>query len=421
MFCDFFNKVLNDKTRCKKFYLILMSAILTVLVSLTFFWTKHLKPTDIQKPKSDWIRVLLSRKVSESNIAFQTGFKIAYVSNDDLVEIAFSKGKFGVNLSNGVFNVGDLKIDSDCLILEPTSEPFVSYFNGKAYRANIELHRINDSCFDVVNNLPIEPYVLSVVGCEMPVYWKSEAIKAQAIACRTYALYHKQTYGQGRHYDIQSSEGSQVYQGVEGEHWLSKGAIEQTSGLIMLCKNEIFPAYYSSICGGHTEDSFEVFGKSFEAVQAVKCPYCIKTAPESKFYWQPHRIESKELTRKLVDKYPAIKELGEIKDITARKKTDHQGYYRWTNVILTGANGKTITLRAEDFRLALDWTGRKIRSTIFEIANIDNTWIFFGGRGFGHGVGMCQYGANGMAKEGLGYEEILKFYYNNIEIRQMNK
>jgi SpoIID/LytB domain protein len=123
-----------------------------------------------------------------------------------------------------------------------------------------------------------------------------------------------------------------------------------------------------------------------------------------------------DVTTKLLQNYPKLKPLGEIKEITPAKQSNYEGYSRLTLVKLTGSNGESGFLRAEDLRLTIDPTGSKLKSTICQIVNMTNTWVFLSGRGYGHGVGMCQCGAQGMAREGKTVAEILLYYYPGSKI-----
>jgi SpoIID/LytB domain protein len=122
------------------------------------------------------------------------------------------------------------------------------------------------------------------------------------------------------------------------------------------------------------------------------------------------------VTRQLVERYPKLHALGEIADLVAVEQRDYGEFSRLTKIRLTGVTGKTDTLRAEDLRLAIDPGGRRIKSTICRIVRWGDGWAFLSGRGWGHGVGMCQCGAEGMARLGSDAESILRYYYPGAEI-----
>ena len=127
-------------------------------------------------------------------------------------------------------------------------------------------------------------------------------------------------------------------------------------------------------------------------------------------------LNKSEITVKLSNRYPKLKSLGQIKDIRIKAKSDYGKFSRPTMVELIGENGKNDSLRAEDLRLTLDSTGTNLRSTICRIVNLGEEIAFLSGRGYGHGVGMCQCGAQGMARQGSSAEQILEHYYPGSRI-----
>ncbi|MHC4701153.1 MAG: hypothetical protein ACYTFQ_11325 [Planctomycetota bacterium] len=123
------------------------------------------------------------------------------------------------------------------------------------------------------------------------------------------------------------------------------------------------------------------------------------------------RFGKAEVADKLVRRYPTLKKLGKITDISPAGWSKNGKITRLVKVRIIGSNGKSDFLRAEDFRLTLDPTGRKLKSSVCQIVDWEDYWAFLSGRGWGHGVGMCQYGAEGMAREGGSAEQILSYYY----------
>ncbi len=119
---------------------------------------------------------------------------------------------------------------------------------------------------------------------------------------------------------------------------------------------------------------------------------------------------------RLLLRYPNLKQLGEITNIEPTEQSNYAEFSRLTKIKLSGSNGKSDFLRAEDFRLAIDPTGRKLRSAICQIAKRGDTWEFSSGRGWGHGVGMCQCGVQGMARQGKNAKQILSYYYPDSKI-----
>ncbi|MBN2269450.1 MAG: SpoIID/LytB domain-containing protein [Sedimentisphaerales bacterium] len=332
-------------------------------------------------------------------------------------------GEIEIELSGETISIGDKAFEGDEIWIKPDSAAVFS-LGGYEYRGMLRLVVNEDgNSFDVINDIDAESYLAGVVGAEMPDYWEGEALKAQAIAARTYCLYIKQRFGTGRHWDVSKTQAHQVYRGVGGESAPIRSAVNHTRGKVLVCDQgkdgeAIFPAYYSSACGGHTENSENVFGDSFAPLVGVECPYCVDVARPRYYFWPTVRLDCEEVNERLLSNYPGLKQLGKITDITASEQTDYGTYQRLTRIKLQGSTGKSDSLRAEDLRLTIDRSGRILKSTICEISKSDGQWVFRFGRGFGHGVGMCQCGAQAMARQGKTAEQILEYYYPSSRIAE---
>jgi len=328
-----------------------------------------------------WVRVLLLDDVTGCKLKSRSGFSISTSENLTATRQHFGQVNVPINVSvsEGGINIGGEEFASKEVIISP-NEPYIFNLNGNDYRGKLTLiTNDEDQSFDAINLVPLEPYLAGVVGAEMPNYWEPEALKAQSTASRTYCLYIKKRFGKNRNWDVRNTEAHQVYLGIKAESGQVWDAVNTTYGQVLVCKDsagteDIFPAYYSSVCGGYTENSKHVFGDSFEALVSVVCPYCKDVARSHFFFWP---------------------------------------------MVLLGSRGKSDFLRAEDFRLSVDPTGRKIKSTIFQIVDLGDKWAFLSGRGFGHGVGMCQSGTQGMARKDMTAKEILGFYYRGSRIKRI--
>jgi stage II sporulation protein D len=213
---------------------------------------------------------------------------------------------------------------------------------------------------------------------------------------------------------LTQSEATQVYRGLEAETSTVREAVLATTGQVLVTRSangqeNIFPTYYSSSCGGHTEAAENVFGgEAIAPLKGVQCKYCVTVARRSNYYWKPVTMTMQQISDRLMKRYPSLEKLKSISDFNVTKL----GYKsRVVRVKLMGENGKTDTLRGEDFRLCLDPTGRKIKSAIFTVERKGNKVTFQNGLGFGHGVGLCQCGAQGMARDGKAYNSILSYYF----------
>jgi SpoIID/LytB domain protein len=137
------------------------------------------------------------------------------------------------------------------------------------------------------------------------------------------------------------------------------------------------------------------------------------------FYWPTVQYDKEEVTRKLFERYPNLLRLGEVAEMVAAAESDYEGFSRVTSVKLFGSSGQSDIVRGEDLRLTIDRTGSRIRSAAFRIVDRGNKWAFVSGRGYGHGVGMCQCGAQGMARQGKIAMQILSYYYSGAKIKRL--
>lgn len=272
----------------------------------------------------------------------------------------------------------------------------------REFRGELELVWKSKSKLIVVNHLPLEDYLVGLIGSEMYPSWPVEAFKAQAVAARTYALHHADRSG-ANDYDVTSTVLSQVYEGAHKEVFLARKAVEATRGLVLTRKGAVFPSYYHSCCGGLTEHAHNVWEGELGPPQVVD-NYCEASPKRS---W----TERMSLTSFGNALRAAGIEVGEISDVHTRPEMDSP---RVENVFVEHSGGIEV-IRAAELRAILGYS--KIKSTWFELENKGGQ-LRFKGHGYGHGVGMCQWGAKGMADRGMGYRDILKFYYADAEIRQ---
>ena len=252
----------------------------------------------------------------------------------------------------------------------------------------------------------IEDYVIGVVAGEVPASFDLEALKAQAVASRTYALEHKQR--SKTNYDVTDNTQNQVYINLEDmkNKWknnydenLNKitNAVNSTKGEVLLYDNNLIDAMFFSTSNGYTENSENVFSSKKPYLISVPSPW---DKQESPVFKTTSSISKKEFLFNL-----GLPDSNEI-NISDVKTTNAK------RVISLNINGKKF--KGSEIKSIF-----KLRSTSFNI-EIKEDKVNFIVNGFGHGVGMSQYGANGMAKEGYSYKDILKHYYKNCEIKKIN-
>ncbi len=283
----------------------------------------------------------------------------------------------------------------------------------RRYRGTMRLVAGDAAAGSVINVVDLEAYLVGVVSSELYAHFHEEAFRAQAVAARTYAWYQMRTAGRRRAWDVKATESSQVYRGLGRGAEVPKaaGAVRDTCGVVCTWPSpdgeRIFCTYYSSTCGGSTQAAGPVKREPIIPPLAgnVTCEYC-RDSPD--YRWGPVTLTKAAITQRLRAKYPKFEELGPIERIDVTELTPSG---RPVILTFTDAGDASIELEAENFRLVVDPAGRTIKSTFFNVEDRGERIVLKNGRGFGHGIGLCQYGAEGLAKQGRTVAEILNFYY----------
>lgn len=280
------------------------------------------------------------------------------------------------------------------------------------YPGRLRLMDPSDDGFTVINDVDVEPYVACVTANEIWPGFHEQAIRAQAIVARTYVLYQMKRRNNAL-FDVSATQGSQVYRGVRRDSTgvNARRAAEYTSGLVLTWfdgdQNQVFCTYYSAACGGMTQ-SAGIFGVESDIpplAGGVKCDYC-RIAPGETYRWGPVRMPLDEVFDLLAARFPELRKLEALNSVSVGETTPDG---RAVTVRVTGVTGAREELLAERFRLALG--AGVIRSTHFRLARAGRSLVFEGGQGFGHGLGMCQWGAEGQARQGKRTGAILRYYY----------
>lgn len=277
--------------------------------------------------------------------------------------------------------------------------------NGREYPAPLELIRNGDG-IAVVNELLLEDYLPGVVRAEAGDKFPREALRAQAIVARTYAA-HQRLINAGKPYHILASTAHQQYFGRVAPGSPAWDAVRETAGQVLLWEGDVFPAFYHTESGGFTEDPRTVFAaRNMPALRPVVCPF---SAGSPHYLWN--------LDVRLADLGEALRrggvDVGQIRRIVVAERTPS---LRAVTVAVAGTRGSA-QLRGNDFRRLVGYD--TLKSTLFAVA-VDGDVAHFSGRGYGHGVGMCQWGAKGMAERGYAARQILEFYYPGTTFGYLN-
>ena len=279
-------------------------------------------------------------------------------------------------------------------------------FNGREYPAVVELVR-NGEGLAVVNDVPLEDYLVGVLRAETSEKWPLEALRAQAIAARTYAAYHR-LLSASKPYHIVASTAHQQYFGRVPASSPIWGAVRETAGQVLRWEGDVFPAFYHTESGGYTEDPRTVFAaRNMPGLKPVRCEF---SAGSPHFYWS--------LDVRLAELSETLRRHDvSVGSVTSIEITERTPSLRASTVTVHGARGSA-RLLGNDFRRMLGYD--RFKSTMFAVA-INGDSAHFSGRGYGHGVGMCQWGAKGMAEAGYTARQILEFYYPGTTAGVLNE
>ncbi len=283
-----------------------------------------------------------------------------------------------------------------------TLKTIISGFNTNKEEQTIRVLKSDNT----VEKINLEEYLIGVVSSEVPVYFEKEALKAQAVAARTYALKQIQN-NKDKEYDVTDDTSSQVYQdeSVLREKWKDnydkyiskiKESIDETRGEYITYNNDVIYAFFFSTSNGKTEDNKNVFGQDLPYLKVVDSSF---DKSETSSFETTKEFDIRDFYNKLGLNY------SENLDITDIVKTESGRVYslKINNVEFKGRNFQTkLSLRSNDFDI-----------------NKNNNKIIIKTRGYGHGVGMSQYGANALAKQNKNYQEILKYYYQGTQIEKI--
>ena len=275
------------------------------------------------------------------------------------------------------------------------------FFNGKSYTGSLKFSRDENGLY-IINDLPFEKYIEGVVESETGKKWELEALKAQAVISRTYAVFHRDK-GPDKNYHMTSGTLHQVYTD-ENISPMVRRSVEETAGQILTYGNLPINAFYHSTCEGKTELPEEVWSESFPYFRSVDCN--TRNAPYENW--------TVKLTFDEIGVAAGIKEIDEI-DISSYTSTG-----RVRTLRITAGDKETgtseVQMKATEFRRLLGY--RRLPSTDFRLKKEVGS-VIFEGKGWGHGVGLSQWGALEMAKQGRNYREILAHYYPGTELKSL--
>lgn len=339
--------------------------------------------------------------VADNAAAVKISVKGTYTLSDpDTRKVFYTGEDSAVEFSRGRIVTSEGRVFARSRFLAAADSPGVLTMNGRVFRGSV-LAASSAGGIKAVNYLDLEEYIRGISIREISHYWPVEALRAQAVVFRTYAVFCMRQYSR-RDYDVAADTSSQVYGGKHAERYRITDAIDQTKGEILTFGGEVLAAFFHSTCGGATAPATQVTDSDVPGINTVVCGYCRRS---------PYRewdlsLKKSAVQEALTKKGFAAQGLRDVRVVSADE------YGRAVSVGVSTSAGEII-VKARDFRAALGVD--RFRSTVFSVRSRGDT-LLFSGRGWGHGAGLCQWGAYFMAKEGFSYKEILAHYYPGSEL-----
>jgi stage II sporulation protein D len=281
--------------------------------------------------------------------------------------------------------------------------PNVVLVNGKGYRNGVEI-QVAEKGLVVINELGLEDYLAGIINCEISSQWSMEAVKAQAVVARSYAVFQREAR-KNLPYHLESTVLDQVYGGCDLEDSRAVRGVRETAGEVLMYDGKVIQAFFHSSCGGHTEAAENVWSFGMPYLRGVDCKYCL-TSPSVEWVLT---IPLDKLESILRNGGYAVAGLRGIIPLSRNKSG------RIESLSIVFENG-SVNLSAVDFRKMVGYS--VIKSTNFDV-RISGENAIFSGRGYGHGVGLCQWGAKKRAEDGFNYREILSYYYPGTTLKKI--
>lgn len=379
------------------------------------------------------VRVRIARDQPRADIAAAGGLLVGPADTTFTTSARRYASAVAVMHFQGAFVITDtnrqtIKWALPALMLSPISAGSPITYNGKTYPGSVVLvpaldaQRRATGKLDVVNHVGMESYLPGVVERELYGSWDPATFRAAAIAARSYAVFES-SLNTHKPYDLESTTASQAYSG-QATNPKAVAAVAQTRGMLLDYQGRIVPAFYSSACGGSGQDAVAAFTwlpglPDIDPLRGRDHGACCRAS--DKFRWGPVTRSKTELDQRVrawgtKEGHP-IKALRGIRDIRVARVN---AVGRPTAFAITDLAGMAYTLGPEQFRFACNTEapgigavpkGQTLNSSHVQVTMGPTAVTFHSGRGYGHGVGLCQFGAQGLAKTGYNEYSILAYYY----------
>jgi len=354
------------------------------------------------------IRVAVRDEAPTGEVIFPSGVTVMTLDTGERIGTYHFVGKNRVTPTASGFMIGNVPFKIYGALFKPSVQQFT--INGSTYRGNIGIIRQKDMSLTFVNYIDVDDYLKGVLPREIYADWPPAVLKTQAIAARTYAIFSelsRKLYD----YSLKSTVLSQMYGGLTVERDTTTQAVAATRGYVLTHNNTIFPTYFHANCGGHTTRAESVWNvEPHPSLEGVRSRFCIQT---KHYQWQA-TLPLEAIETALNQKGITVTGLSSV-SIPERDNSGRAVFFA-----LDTTRGM-VMIPANTFRLTVG--PEKIRSTkitaLVSAGSERARSIHFTGLGWGHGGGMCQWGAKVMAEEGMAYRKIIRFYYPHSVITQL--
>ena len=375
----------------------MLVAGLTIVLSGLFF-AKAPEGFAASPPK---VRVLIAGNEQSFQLTVKGAYTIKALPSLQVLKKGQHLAGAPLVMTSAGLKLGNEDLPARGIRIEPAAERDL-FLNKSRFRGFIDIHKNINGTLYAINHLGVEGYLYGVLHHEVAPWWPMDALRAQAVAARTYALYQVQV-SKNQEFDLKSSTSSQVYGGSTTERFRTKRAVDQTAGKVLTYAGKIFPAYFHATCAGLTAAAQELWKIDLAPLAGnVRCSYC-RISPH--YYWEA-KVPLSEIEERMNKNGRPVGQILKI-EVISQTPSARVGSLR-----ITGTSQDTV-MAAKDFRI---WVGGdRIRSTSFAI-QIHEDMAEFHGKGWGHGVGLCQWGAFGQSLLGHSHEKILQFYYPGSKI-----
>lgn len=379
-----------------------------------------IRPSLDSDSKSQRIRINVTpRNSSGFDIAIDGPFVVRSTAGGRVLLRGRQLDRTRVSAKSGVIQIGRHTFRAASVEIVPERSPAV-WVGTHQYRGVVRLIRRRGKPLLAVNVCGLEDYVASVVNGETPATFHIEARKAQAIAIRSFVLYEAARRRSGE-FDVYADSRSQQYPGFQyrtqsgrrlaGDNAASRSIANATRGLVCAYRGRLYHSYYSAVCGGRTLLGSEVFSDAGPPCTGSACQWC---RPAKRYRW---KVDFDRSSAARLFKKSFTKDGLRFDRLTTIRRDPTYSAGRLPRFFVSDGR-RRYRLTGAEIRGIL--VGARLPSSRFDVTLTAGS-LTFHGQGHGHGVGMCQWGAAGMAKAGHSAEQILKHYYRGIELKQFAK